>query len=195
MNNETRTSMTRQFSVGAATVAIAMLGLTSHVGSASKNFVPDAVFTASTLAGWQAIGQADWRAEKGEIVGTPKSGGWLVLDRSYEDVAVSAEFRCAAGCKTGVLLRAEKTAEGGLKGIFVSLNEGDLAAYRVTLDAKGIETSREKLRAPGPGQLRVAPPPPASSRWPLRRLRRAESGAAGARPRCLKESRCRSRGP
>jgi hypothetical protein len=59
-----------------------------------------------------------------------------------------------------VLLRAEKTADGGLKGIFMSLNEGDLAAYRLTIDAKGAQTSRERLRGPGGGQLRVALPPP-----------------------------------
>ena len=74
----------------------------------------------------------------------------------YQDVAVFASFRCAAGCQTGVLLRAERTADGGLKGVFVSLNEGDLAAYRVTLDRQGAQTSKERLRGPGGGQLRVA---------------------------------------
>ena len=59
-----------------------------------------------------------------------------------------------------MLLRAEKTADGGLKGIFVSLNEGDLAPYRVTIDAAGAHTSRERLRSPGGGQLRVALPAP-----------------------------------
>jgi hypothetical protein len=158
--------MRHRFSSYAAALAVAVLALTSLVGGASKNFVPDAVFTASTLTGWQMLGQAEWRAEKGEIIGTPKAGGWLVLDKSYEDVAVSTEFRCAGGCRTGVLLRAEKTADGGLKGIFVSLNEGDLAAYRVTVDAKGNETSREKLRSPAGGQLRVAPPAPAAAAAP-----------------------------
>ena len=85
----------------------------------------------------QSIGQASWRAENGEIVGTPKaaSGGWLLAERSYEDVAVFASFKCA-GCQTGVLMRAERTADGGVKGVFVSLNEGDLAAYRVTIDRR-----------------------------------------------------------
>jgi hypothetical protein len=82
-----------------------------------------------------------------------------MLDRSYQDVAFFASFRCAPGCKAGVLLRAEKTADGGLKGIFVSLTEGALASYRVTLGADGNETSREPLRPAGGGQVRVAPPP------------------------------------
>jgi 3-keto-disaccharide hydrolase len=127
-------------------------------GGAPKNFVPDSTFAGSSLTGWRAIGEATWRADDGEIAATPKSGGWLMLDRPYEDVAVVASFRCAPGCVTGVLLRAEPTADGGTKGIFVSISEQDLGSYRITLDARGNQTSRERLRSPGGGQLRVAPP-------------------------------------
>ena len=142
-------------------VAAAAIVLTTTLPwAASKNFVPDVVFKGSTLTGWHPLGQSDWRAQDGEIIGTPKSsGGWLVLDRGYQDVAFTSTFRCAPGCKTGLLFRGEKTADGGLKGIFVSLTEGDLVSYRVTLDPQGNETSRERLR-PGPaGQVRSAPPP------------------------------------
>ncbi|MGH9370256.1 MAG: FG-GAP-like repeat-containing protein [Vicinamibacterales bacterium] len=142
-----------------ATVAAAVVLLISLPQAASRNFVPDVVFKGSSLTGWRVVGQADWRAENGEIVGTPKAGGWLVADRSYQDVAFFSSFRCAPECKTGLLLRAETTADGGMKGIFVSLTEGDLASYRVTVDAQGVETSREALRSAGGGQLRVAPPP------------------------------------
>ncbi len=135
--------------------------LASVTQGASKNFVPDTVFSGSSLNGWSPIGKARWRAENGEIVGSADgAGGWLLSDKPYQDVAVFASFKCAAGCQTGVLLRAEKTGDGGLKGVFVSLNEGDLATYRVTLDAQGIEKSKERLRSPAGGQLRVAPPPP-----------------------------------
>ena len=66
-------------------------------------------------------------------------------------------MRPAAG--PGCSSERRKLADGGLKGIFVSLTEGDLVSYRVTLDPQGNETSRERLR-PGPaGQLRSAPPP------------------------------------
>lgn len=145
----------------AALVAVALL-LTAGLSGASKNFAPDATFTGSSLTGWRPLGQADWRAENGEIIGTPKAGtagGWLVLDRAYQDVAVFSSVRCNAGCATGVLLRAEPASGGGMKGIFVSITEGTITAHRVTLDAKGVETSRERLRAPGGGQLRLAPPP------------------------------------
>jgi hypothetical protein len=152
-------SLIRVTSVISAVCVISAIGVTG-VGP-SKNFLPDTVFKGSTLTGWRVMGDADWRAQNGEIVGTPRTGGWLVLDRGYQDVAFYSSFRCAAGCKSGVLLRAEKTADGGMKGIFVSLVDGDLASYRVAIDAQGRETSRERLRPAGGGQVRVAPPPPA----------------------------------
>jgi hypothetical protein len=122
-------------------------------------FVPDATFKGSSLSGWHVLGQADWSARNGEFIGRAKpggSGGWLVLDKSYQDVGFFASFKCTGGCRTGVLLRAEKTP-AGMKGVFMSLNDGDVATYRVTLDAQGQELSREKLR-PGGGQIRIAPP-------------------------------------
>ncbi len=154
--------MTCRSGASLAVVAIAAAAFASIIHGASKNFAPDAVFTGSSLTGWQPIGQSTWRAENGEIIGTPTAaaGGWLLANKPYQDVAVFASFRCAAGCQTGVMLRAEKTADGGLKGVFVSLNEADLAAYRVTLDRQGAQTSKERMRGPGGGQLRVALPPP-----------------------------------
>jgi hypothetical protein len=145
-----------------AAVVIVAAALASVTHGASKNFAPDVVFAGSSLTGWPSIGQARWHAENGEIIGIPTSatGGWLLADRSYQDVAVFTSFRCATGCQTGVLLRAERTPDGGMKGVFVSLNEGDLAAYRVTIDRQGAQTSKERLRGPGGGQLRVALPPP-----------------------------------
>jgi 3-keto-disaccharide hydrolase/FG-GAP-like repeat len=163
----------------AVAVAVTMAGLVSFVSGDTKNFVPDATFTGSALTGWRPLGQADWRAENGEIIGTPKPGGWLVLERSYQDVGFFSSFRCAPGCKAGVLLRAEKSAEGGLKGIFVSLREGDLASYRVTLDAHGNETSRERLRPAGGGQVRLAPPPPPPAAEGAAGQRGGGRGAAG----------------
>ena len=88
-------------------------------------------------------------------------------NRAYQDVAFSASFRCADGCSAGVLLRAERTPDGGLKGIYASLVADDLVSYRVTIDSTGKETSRERLRPAGGGQVRVAPPPAPP---PLRRL-------------------------
>ena len=68
--------------------------------SGPTHFRPEPAFNGTTLAGWHPVGQADWRVEKGEIVGTPKApgGGWLVLDKSYQDTGFFASFRCMGGC-------------------------------------------------------------------------------------------------
>ena len=120
-------------------------------------FVPDWTFTGSTLAGWQVVGAAGWKAVDGELVGAPTSagGGWLVLDKSFQDVEFGADFKCTGGCRTGVLLRAQKTPSG-MKGVFVSLDDGDVNGYAVTIDASGKIATRERLR-PGGGLMRVAP--------------------------------------
>ncbi|HXJ44153.1 MAG TPA: FG-GAP-like repeat-containing protein [Bryobacteraceae bacterium] len=143
--------------------AAAALSL-SAVLAVAQNYVEDVRLKATSLDGWHTLGDATWRAEKGEYIGTPKSstGGWLVLDKSYQDVGVFGSFRCTGGCKTGVLLRAEKTSDGGMKGLYVALTGEDVASYAVKLDASGKETSREKLRAAG-GQIRFAPPAPPPS--------------------------------
>jgi len=129
----------------------------SVIFAASQNFVPDVVFKGSSLAGWHTLGAADWHAENGEIIGTPKqdSGGWLVLDKSYQDIELAASFRCASGCKAGLLLRAEKTASG-MKGTYVSLTDGEFGSYDLVVDGQGKEVSRAKLD-PGPGpMIRIA---------------------------------------
>jgi hypothetical protein len=127
--------------------------IASAVFAANQNFAADVTFTGSALTGWHKLGAADWRADHGEITGTPQrdTGGWLVLDQGYQDLQFFASFRCTGACKSGILLRAEKTAEG-MKGIFVSLADGDMAAYDVVLDSQGAEVSRTKLPA-GPGPM------------------------------------------
>jgi hypothetical protein len=121
--------------------------------AATQNFVPDVTFKGSGLDGWRKTGAADWSASNGEITGKPKSekGGWLMLEKGYQDIQLAATFRCEGACKTGVLLRAEKT-DDGTRGLFVSLDQGDVAAYEVTLDSQGVEISRNKLPA-GPGPM------------------------------------------
>jgi hypothetical protein len=160
------------------------------VFAAGPTFVPDATFKGSSLTGWHTLGSADWRAENGEIVGTPKSpeGGWLVMDKGLQDAGIYASFKCAAGCKTGILMRAEKTGDG-MKGQFVSLTDGDQTLYRVTLDARGQEKSREKLRGAASmirfGQTGDAPtftPPPNAARGGGRGGQGGGRGAGGRGP-------------
>src|SRR6188768_530129 len=123
--------------VAVATLAAVWVGAQGP----ANDFVPDSTFSGSTLAGWHTLGAAQWKAQNGELIGTASGGaGWLVLDASYQDLNFFSRFRCVGECRTGVLFRAQKTAQG-MSGIFVSLNAGELAAFRVTLDANGRETS------------------------------------------------------
>ena len=71
-------------------VALAITGFAE-----SPNFIPDSTFKESSLAGWHVLGQADWSAQNGELTGKAKpggNGGWLVLDRSYQDVGFFANL-------------------------------------------------------------------------------------------------------
>ena len=164
-------------------VATAALSLTAAAVFA-QNYVPDTRYAATSMAGVRVVGDAAWRAEKGEYIGTPKSaaGGWLVLDRSLQDVGVFGEFRCTGGCRTGILLRAESTGNG-MKGVYVSLIGDEPGVYAVTLDSAGKELTRERLRAAG-GQLRFAPPPPPPAAGGARAggAGRGGGGGRGAQP-------------
>ena len=141
----------RKFIVSAFAVA-------SVAVAVGPTFIPDATFKGSSTTGWHTVGSAEWRASNGEITGKPSSpsGGWLLMDRGLQDLGVYASFRCAAGCKTGIIVRAQKTSDG-MKGLLVSLTENELGLYRITLDAQGQETHREKLR-PAAAMIRFGQP-------------------------------------
>ena len=175
-----RSRASRFVAVAIAPVALAMLSIPSARAQArptdagnpvaakrlplrGPSFIPDGRFQGSTLAGWRAMGQADWRAENGEIIGKGTgAGGWLVLDHSYQDAGLYTSFQCTGLCDTGVLLRLHQAA-GGMQGTYLSIQgggkDGEIGAYSLTLDAQGKEIERKKLRPAG-GQIRFAPPPP-----------------------------------
>jgi hypothetical protein len=67
-----------------------------------------------------------------------------MMDQSFQDVQFFTRFKCAGACNAGVLFRAEKRPEG-IRGIFVSLKEGDLNSYKLTIDPSGREISRERI--------------------------------------------------
>jgi hypothetical protein len=121
--------------------------LFSVIFATTHDFVPDTLFKGSSVSGLRTLGSADWRANSGEITGTPKTpdGGWLLMEKGYQDVEFYSEFRCAGPCNAGLLLRAEKTSGGGLKGVYVSMSEGDIESYQVELSPEGKELSRTRL--------------------------------------------------
>jgi hypothetical protein len=141
----------------ATSLVLALMALGLHAAE-PPDFLADGTFTGSSLKGWHVVGQADWSARNGEIVGRPTSagGGWLVMDKAFQDLQFYASVRCEATCRTGVLLRAEKTPQGGLQGIYVSYDAGDFVSYRVTLNAQGQETNRERIGSPPTGNAAAA---------------------------------------
>jgi hypothetical protein len=140
----------------AAAAAAMSIGL-----SGQMTFAPDWTFKGSALTGMQQVGDAKWRAENGEIVGTPTSpeGGWLLLDKGYQDVQVAAQYRCAAGCTAGIMVRSEKGPDG-TKGVFTVISGDERSTAAITVDAQGRIASREPLVRGGAGQARFAPPAP-----------------------------------
>ena len=169
--------MSRHVLIGVAIVTFALAG---PVQGDRAMFVPDWTFKGNTLTGWRVLGEASFRALNGEIIGTPQTpaGGWLILDKSFQDVEVGFDFQMASGAKTGLLLRAEKTPSG-MKGVYVSLSEGEQGAYAVTLDGNGKELTRERLRSGG-GLMRVAPTAAEAAATAAARGARAGGAPAGA---------------
>ena len=124
-------SRSRSVAITALAVAALALGLRAQSPQNPAEFVPDGAVKGSTLTGWKVVGDADWKAQNGELIGTPKAGGaggWLVMDKGFEDVQVFTNYRCTGACKSGVLLRAKKTPDGGMKGLFVSLTDGEFGS-------------------------------------------------------------------
>jgi Domain of Unknown Function (DUF1080)/FG-GAP-like repeat len=145
---------------------------------ANKNFVPDWMFTGSSLSDTEPLGDASWTAQNGEVTATPSSpdGGWLLFNKPIQDVQMAASFRCAAGCQAGLILRLEKIADG-FKGVFVSISDAP-AAFAVTLDAQGGFRTKEPLERGGGTVRALAPPQPQTS--PAGAARAAGPGRGGA---------------
>ncbi|MBL8328653.1 MAG: DUF1080 domain-containing protein [Rubrivivax sp.] len=57
------------------------------------------------LDNWNAIGNANWRAEAGAIVADKGVVGFLVSKQSYKDFAIRAEFWAATDTNSGIFLR------------------------------------------------------------------------------------------
>ncbi len=159
--------MWKRFGVATALLGTMSAFLLAPPAQANKNFLPDWSFQGSSLQGFRTLGDVDWRAENGEIVGVPRNpaGGWLILDRPLQDTQFAATFRCTGACKAGVLLRTQTTAEG-TQGVYVAFPEGQnpAGAFALKLDAQGREISREPLKHAGGMARLMTPPAPAPPR-------------------------------
>jgi hypothetical protein len=125
------------------------------------SFAPDYAFKGSALTGWKPMGDARWSAANGEITGSGGQAGWLLYEKSFQDIGVNMLIKLNGAVEAGILLRAEKTASG-TKGVLVLIRPDSSGAYAVTLDGNGKILSREKLRNAG-GMIRIAPPPSAEN--------------------------------
>ena len=127
------------------------------------------LFNGTSLAGWHPQGAAQWRAANGEIVGAATSGpGWLVLDKSYQDIILKFAFQCD-NCDAGVVLRnvALPSKPGTTSALYAGISGPDARTlYRVTMDPQGKELERTQLykwtaRQNPPGmQMTITPGPP-----------------------------------
>lgn len=106
------------------------------------------LFNGTSLAGWHPQGAAQWRAAGGEIVGAATSGpGWLVLDKSYQDIILKFAFQCD-NCDAGVVLRnvALPSKPGTTSALYAGISGPDARTlYRVTMDPQGKELERTQL--------------------------------------------------
>ncbi|HEX4263233.1 MAG TPA: family 16 glycoside hydrolase, partial [Verrucomicrobiae bacterium] len=164
-----------------ADLALCSFGQTNldDVHSRSLTFKPDYTLGSSGLNEWKKIGAGDWRAQNDDIVGRPGSDGacgLLMSERSFQDVAVNTQFKCAAGAEIGFVFRLEKTSDGW-KGVLVSLKDGEISDYAITFDTNGKELKRDELKAAGGNVLARLALPPAGDAAPAR------SGGNGGRNR------------
>lgn len=65
---------------------------------------PIRLFNGTDLKGWHAMGENQWKAEKG-ILRSSKSGSNLVTDKTFTDFKLHIEFRYPKGSNSGVYLR------------------------------------------------------------------------------------------
>lgn len=96
--------------------AIAMLAAALIAGCAS--YSPSQGWTTlidgdKGLDNFNRIGDADWRAEDGAIVGTKGKGGYLVSKSSYRDFDLYVEFWANEDTQSGVFLRATDAKKVG----------------------------------------------------------------------------------
>ena len=129
-----------------AWLLFACAAITALAQPALPHFKADGGIAASSLSGWAPFGQAEWTAHDGVVTGSPKSGGgWLLFDHPMANVGAYAQILCTGDCDAGIMLRAEKTTDGGLKGIYVALGSANRGIFVVTTDRDGHETSRVAL--------------------------------------------------
>jgi hypothetical protein len=66
------------------------------------------LFNGQDLTGWQQVGQAAWKVERGAIVGTQGEnhvGGDLLTEATYKDFLLTATYQVEWPCNSGIWFR------------------------------------------------------------------------------------------
>jgi len=102
------------------------------------------LFDGKTLNGWTRTGKAEWSVNNGAIALRSDDNGNLFTDGTYDNFALSLEFRTTADVNSGVYLRytpAQPNAKkegGGMPGYEVQIRENDKRALKDS--AAGFDT-------------------------------------------------------
>ncbi len=149
-------------------------------GDSQISSAPVSAFDGVSLNGWKVRGSGNWRAQDGELVGSSNPGqtGWLVLDRSLEDLVLKLSFR-AESSEVGVLLRnaplswsrySHPPRQAGEKtsGLYVTLSGPHAGAMSlITLDEQGNELDRKPIPPPPTAVPHAENPPTAGACAPI----------------------------
>jgi len=97
----------------AALLFVASTILGCATGSSESGWITLVDGTAKSLANFNAIGDANWRAEGGAIVARKGKGGHLVSKKSYKDFQIYAEFWAEQTTNSGIFIRGTQPQKVG----------------------------------------------------------------------------------
>jgi hypothetical protein len=95
--------------VGATLAALAISGCASMGESGWVTLIDG----EKGLENFNRIGDVNWRAESGAIVGDKGKGGHLVTKQSYRNFQIRAEFWAETGTNSGIFFRASNPKKVG----------------------------------------------------------------------------------
>ena len=93
--------------LSAASLFIASFIVGCATGSSGAGWITLVDGTAKSLENFNALGDANWRAEGGAIVADKGKGGHLVTKNSYKDFQLRAEFWADHNTNSGIFIRAQ----------------------------------------------------------------------------------------
>ena len=91
--------------IGLLPVGLSVLGCASTSSTRSDPGWTTLIDGATGLDNWNRLGDVNWRAEDGAVVGDKGKGGFLVSKSSYKDFQIRAEFWADHTTNSGVFLR------------------------------------------------------------------------------------------